>query len=160
MTGERLRSERLRLGLTQPEFAELAGAKKRTLVDWESDVSSPTAKQLAALAAHGVDVLFVLTGSRSVVTLGMTDADRAAFNQLVDDFDACSDEGRATVLGVAGAMRQQAVAAGTSRRIRRRAEASEPPPAATHHSGAVQTFHAPVNQVAGRDVINKGGKRK
>jgi transcriptional regulator with XRE-family HTH domain len=66
MIGERLKSERDRLGLTQPVFGEVAGAKKRTVIDWEKDVSSPTAVQLSALAAAGVDVQFVLTGIRSL----------------------------------------------------------------------------------------------
>ena len=65
MIGNRLREERERLGLTQPVFAELAGAKKRTLIDWEKDVSSPTAVQLAQLAAAGADVLYILTGQRA-----------------------------------------------------------------------------------------------
>ncbi len=65
MIGDRLRVERERLKLTQPAFAEMAGAKKRTLIDWEKGVSSPTAVQLASLAEVGVDVLFVLTGQRS-----------------------------------------------------------------------------------------------
>lgn len=65
MIGERLRQERERLSLTQPTFAEAAGAKKRTLIDWEKGVSSPTAVQLSALAAIGVDVLYVLIGQRS-----------------------------------------------------------------------------------------------
>lgn len=60
--GERLKSERERLKLTQPEFAEAAGAAKRTLIDWEKGVSSPTAVQLSALAQIGVDVLYVLKG--------------------------------------------------------------------------------------------------
>ena len=64
MIGNRLREERERLGLTQPVFAELAGAKKRTLIDWEKDVSSPTAVQLAQLSAAGADVLYILTGQR------------------------------------------------------------------------------------------------
>ena len=65
MIGDRLKAERERLELTQPTFAEMAGAKKRTLIDWEKGVSSPTAVQLAALAKVGVDVLFILTGQRS-----------------------------------------------------------------------------------------------
>ena len=65
MIGDRLKAERERLGLTQPAFAELAGSKKRTLIDWEKGVSSPTAVQLVALAESGVDVLYVLTGQRS-----------------------------------------------------------------------------------------------
>ena len=64
MIGQRLKQERQRLKLTQPEFAELALTKKRTLIDWEKGVSSPTAPQLAAMANAGVDVLYVITGQK------------------------------------------------------------------------------------------------
>jgi len=66
MIGMRLREERERLGYTQPAFAELAGAKKRTLIDWEKGVSSPTAVQLARLSEAGVDALYVVTGTRAI----------------------------------------------------------------------------------------------
>lgn len=67
MLCDRLKEERLRLGLTQPEFAELANAKKRTVIDWEKGVSSPTAVQLEALTVNGgIDALYVLTGLRAV----------------------------------------------------------------------------------------------
>lgn len=68
--GGRLRSERIRLEMTQPQFASFAGAKKRTLIDWEQGVSSPTAVQLSALHEAGVDVVYVLTGSKTPVHRG------------------------------------------------------------------------------------------
>ena len=64
MLGDRLKEERQRLGLTQPVFAEYAAAKKRTLIDWEKGVSSPTVLQLQSLAAIGADVIYILTGAR------------------------------------------------------------------------------------------------
>ena len=62
MIGERLKQERERLGYTQENFAAAAGAKRRTLVDWEKSVSSPTAVQLAELSKIGVNVNYVVTG--------------------------------------------------------------------------------------------------
>lgn len=62
MIYQRLREERERLGLTQPAFAEAAGAAKRTLIEWEKGSTSPNAVQMSALSAIGVDVLYVLTG--------------------------------------------------------------------------------------------------
>lgn len=64
MLEKRLKEERERLGLTQDGFSAAAGAKRRTLVDWEKGVSSPTAVQLSALSEIGVDVLYVITGQR------------------------------------------------------------------------------------------------
>ncbi|TCM61888.1 helix-turn-helix protein [Acinetobacter calcoaceticus] len=65
MIGSRIKEERTRLGLNQPDFAALANSSKRTLIDWEKEVSSPTAVQMAALAQSGVDVQYVITGLRS-----------------------------------------------------------------------------------------------
>lgn len=62
--GKRLKEERERLGFTVVAFAEAAGSKKHTVIDWQNDVSSPPAAKLAMLARHGVDVMYVLTGVR------------------------------------------------------------------------------------------------
>lgn len=63
---ERLRTERERLGKTQEEFAVIAGVTRRPYIEWEKGSGpAPDALQLAALAAAGLDVLFVVTGRRS-----------------------------------------------------------------------------------------------
>ncbi len=64
MFGQRLKEERTRLGLTQPMLAETVGSAKRTVVDWEQEKSSPTAKQLMAMQGLGVDTNYLLTGVR------------------------------------------------------------------------------------------------
>jgi transcriptional regulator with XRE-family HTH domain len=66
--GTRLREERERLGLSQPAFADLGGAKKHSQIHYESDRRAPDSDYLSALAAHGVDVLYVVTGQRMSVT--------------------------------------------------------------------------------------------
>ena len=86
--GDRLKEERERLGLTQPAFAEIAGAKKRTLIDWEKGVSSPTAVQLSALAAEGVDVLYILTGQRSTTAAPAAQPISSDDRRLLSDFHA------------------------------------------------------------------------
>ena len=63
--GKRLREERERLGLSQPAFAAVAGTTKQTLFSWETGKTAPDGFQLAALAATGADVLYILTGQRS-----------------------------------------------------------------------------------------------
>ena len=115
MIGNRLREERERLGLTQPVFAELAGAKKRTLIDWEKDVSSPTAVQLAQLAAAGADVLYILTGQRTggasapPPPRAVSEGDRI----LLDNFHAAPAQVQAGVKTALGAF---APGAGSARR--------------------------------------------
>ncbi|PRY63481.1 phage repressor protein C with HTH and peptisase S24 domain [Vreelandella songnenensis] len=64
--GERLREERERLGLSQTQFGDLAHVTKKSQMLYEADQRSPKGGYLAAIAAQGVDVQYVLTGNRSV----------------------------------------------------------------------------------------------
>ncbi len=63
--GERLKSERLRLGLSQEIFAERCGVKKLTQYNYEKSERHPDAGYLIAAKALGVDLLYVMTGERS-----------------------------------------------------------------------------------------------
>lgn len=142
----RLKEERERLGMTQPVFAEAAAAKKRTLIDWEKGVSSPTAVQLAALATIGVDVAYVLTGCRLFKPEPAITPEQRA---LVTDYEACSPSDQAALRRTAAAMALGAVA-GTA--------AAEKPG---------QVFHGAVGQAVSGNITNTkavtfnvGGKRK
>ena len=64
--GERLRAERQRVELTQGELAQVAGVSKTSQVNYEAGSRSPDAEYLSAIAGSGIDVLFVLTGSRGI----------------------------------------------------------------------------------------------
>ncbi|WP_220816081.1 helix-turn-helix domain-containing protein [Pseudomonas paralcaligenes] len=63
--GDRLREERDRLGLSQAAFGEIGGVKANAQGNYEKGDRSPDAAYLAAVAAHGVDVLYVVTGERT-----------------------------------------------------------------------------------------------
>ena len=65
MLGQRLKEERKRVGFTQPQLGEIVSLTKRTVIDWEKDKSSPTGIQLAAMAKHGFDVSYLITGIRT-----------------------------------------------------------------------------------------------
>ncbi|MEG0920288.1 MAG: XRE family transcriptional regulator [Comamonas sp.] len=62
--GDRLREERVRLGLTQPAIGEIGGVTKKTQMLYEGGERAPDANYLSAIAAHGADVRYVLTGAR------------------------------------------------------------------------------------------------
>ncbi|WP_371356133.1 helix-turn-helix domain-containing protein [Pseudomonas chlororaphis] len=62
--GERLKEERERLGYTQPDFAALVDASKRSQIGWEQGRSSPDASSLEKWIEVGLDPLYVLTGNR------------------------------------------------------------------------------------------------
>jgi transcriptional regulator with XRE-family HTH domain len=74
--GTRLREERLRLGKSQDEFAHLAGVQRRAHIRYEQDERVPDAAYLAAIAAAGADVTYILTGRRERPASELTDRAR------------------------------------------------------------------------------------
>lgn len=62
--GDRLKEERERLKLSQTALADAAGTTKKTQIDYEKNKTQPKANYLAAVAAFGVDVAYVITGIR------------------------------------------------------------------------------------------------
>lgn len=85
--GERLKEERERLGLNQTEFAALAGASKNSQYNYEKGERSPDANYLAAAAQQGVDVLYVITGTRSPQAPDSITAEEVGFVQLLRTMD-------------------------------------------------------------------------
>ena len=61
---DRLREEREKLRLSQTAIAEIGGVQKRAQINYESGERSPDANYLAAIAAAGADVRYILTGQR------------------------------------------------------------------------------------------------
>ena len=61
----RLREERERLGFSQEAFGVLGGVQKRAQINYEKGERHPDSAYLAAIAAAGADVLYILTGQRS-----------------------------------------------------------------------------------------------
>jgi len=94
---DRLRVERERLGLTQADFAALAGVTRKTLFSWESGKTAPDAFQLAALSTHGVDILYVVTGQRSKPEAGLPVEEA----QLLDNYRRSSEYGKSAIQVVA-----------------------------------------------------------
>lgn len=60
----RLKAERERLKLSQPELGARVGVGKTTVINWEKGASAPDGLQLEKLAAEGADVLYIVTGER------------------------------------------------------------------------------------------------
>lgn len=103
--GGRLREVREEMGLTQPEMAALAGLKKQAQLRYEAEERSPDAAYLAAIAAAGADVMYILTGQRAgagtatPVARAVTAGDRV----LLDNFHAAPAQVQAGVKTTLGA---------------------------------------------------------
>lgn len=87
--GERLREERERLGFSQASFAEITGAHRKSQGNYELGERMPDAAYLAAIAAAGADVLYILTGSRSAAVAPTLSRDEAG---MLDSYRHCSKE--------------------------------------------------------------------
>lgn len=61
--GERLKNERIRIGLNQAEFAERLGIHKNTQTNYESGRRKPSNEYYAAAAELGINVPYVITGN-------------------------------------------------------------------------------------------------
>lgn len=51
--------------MNQADFGAIAGVKKNAQINYEADKRAPDTDYLSALAKHGVDVMYVLTGTRN-----------------------------------------------------------------------------------------------
>lgn len=70
---ERLKAERLRMGATQDQMAELGGVAKRTYCNYEAGERVPDAAYLSGIGKEGADLLYILTGKRvSDTELGLS----------------------------------------------------------------------------------------
>lgn len=92
--GARLREERERLGLNQEGFGQLGGVRKQAQLLYEKDERKPDSDYLVAVAAAGVDVLFVLTGRRQ----SDLPAEDASEQLLLENFRRCSLAARQNLL--------------------------------------------------------------
>lgn len=70
---ERLKLARKEMGLSQAAAAEICGVKRETWSRYESGLMSPGMEVLAAIAAAGADVQYILTGLRTTTTEGVTE---------------------------------------------------------------------------------------
>lgn len=70
---DRLREERERIGLTQTAMSKLGGVAFRTYCDYESGKSEPKASTLAKLGLSSVDILYVLTGTKTPSSIDISE---------------------------------------------------------------------------------------
>jgi len=102
---DRLREARESLGLSQQALAERCGITARSQRNYESGERLPDAAYLAAIAAAGADVLYILTGQRMggasapPPARAVSDGDRV----LLDNFHAAPAQVQAGIKTTLGA---------------------------------------------------------
>ena len=91
------------MGLSQPALAEVCGVTMRSLRNYEKGERQPDASCLAAMAAAGADVLYILTGQRSgtAAPAPALKPDEAA---LLDNYRHSSAEGKKAIKATSDAL--------------------------------------------------------
>jgi len=97
-TGLRLRDERKRLGLTQRALGALGGVRVQAQLRYEHNERYPDAAYLAALAAHGVDIQYVITGKRSNPVQSDTPTLSSDESQLLATYRQLSDSSQKALM--------------------------------------------------------------
>ena len=143
--GERLREERQRIGLNQTEFAGLAHVQKRAQINYESGERSPDATYLAAIAAAGADVQYIVTGVRRGDGIGLPAVQQAVLNAV----DLLSLDKKVDAAQFAAAVVKLLAS-----------EVRTAAPPAERYEGSKQVFNGAVGDVAGRDIVKTSRKRK
>lgn len=108
--GERLKDERKALGWSQEEIAVKIGITKQTQGLYERSQRAPNAEYLAALAALGGDVLYVLTGQRTPAAQPLSVRE----SSMLDSYRALAEEDKTVIQRMAGALAQSVKSNGES----------------------------------------------
>lgn len=101
----RLREERERLGHNQESFGALAGVTKQSQHMYEAGKRQPDMGYLSAIAEHGADVLYILTGQRTPKTV-LSEEEAA----LLDNYNHATEQGKAAARAVLFAVEKQKTA--------------------------------------------------
>lgn len=115
---ERLRTERERLELSQQGLAEKCGVTARSQRNYESGERNPDSVYLAAIAAAGADVLYILTGQRSGAAAAAPVAAEPAAQlsrralAVAQNYEATSEEGKKIIEAAAFAAAKPAAKRG------------------------------------------------
>ena len=139
--------------MNQPDFGAIGGVKKVAQINYEKGERHPDSTYLAALAAAGVDVRFVLTGKRPEEGPSADEQRLLALYRLADI------KVRQAVLAALATGEWPVVAkASTASRV------PAPAPKTIKHGGTTVTIHGDVGQqvkggVHSPQTINMGGAR-
>lgn len=137
------RIKKIRGQLTQKEFADLLGVGRTSVVRYESGERTPDAEFLVKLnVIYKVQPLWLLTGQGAdIAGEKLTPAESI----LLNNYRHCLPEGKAALMTTSAAFVAGSVA---------------PSKKTKQIEGSIQNFHGRVDQVAGRDVVNQGGRKK
>lgn len=109
--GVRLRQIREEMGMSQSEFAAIAeqagvpGATRQSQANYEKGRQMPSAAYLAAIAAAGADVTYIVTGIRAgAPPVPVAPALNRREQALLENYRGSTEEGKRAVESTASAL--------------------------------------------------------
>tara|TARA_R110002096_G_scaffold436045_1_gene666019 strand:+ start:5915 stop:6352 length:438 start_codon:yes stop_codon:yes gene_type:complete len=96
--GERLKSERRRLGLSQEKFAEAGGIKRTTLYQYEHGDRRPSLDFLLQCTSAGLDLAYVIFGERNLRLAGSINIEQSELDQILALVDQYARDSRGRAL--------------------------------------------------------------
>lgn len=104
--GARLREERERVGLSQPEMGEVGGVTKLTQLNYEKGERMPDAAYLSVLhESLGIDVSYILTGQRTPTPEGIVTVSQEE-KALLENYRAMDKAAQLNMQAVSAAFAQ------------------------------------------------------
>lgn len=101
--GERLKEERLRIGVNQTVLAEKCGVTKNTQLAYEKGERNPDTAYLAHAFSLGIDILYLVTGERKPLP---AESISAADAQFLSVYKRVSEADRDVLLRMVSAFAQ------------------------------------------------------
>ncbi len=101
----RLLEERQRLGLKKGEMATAGGIANSTYTNYEEGTRAPDGEFLAAIAAAGADVQYILTGNRTLPP--PTEPLNPRVAALLDNYQHTDEQGKNIIEATAFAAAEQ-----------------------------------------------------
>jgi transcriptional regulator with XRE-family HTH domain len=101
--GERFKEERDKKSISQDALSRILLTSRKTIVNWEADISAPDARQLGLLFANGFDIHYIVTGNRIPLFSSLSEAKYLAdeVKRLITAFNNADDNGRKALMAVA-----------------------------------------------------------
>lgn len=95
------------MGISQDALSKILLTSRKTIVNWEADISAPDARQLGILSANGFDINFIVTGIHIPSCIEPHDARYIAdeAKRIIEAFYNSDDIGRTALMAVVDLIR-------------------------------------------------------
>lgn len=101
--GQKIKEEREKKALSQDALSKILPTSRKTIVNWEMDISAPDAKQLEIMYMQGFDVHYIITGNRMPLfaSQDVSSYESIEVQSILEAFSIADGVGKATLIAVA-----------------------------------------------------------